>query len=167
MPGGASIVTDVSGGYIIEDLYDATYTVQASKQDWSTCIVEEVVVSGGGSVTGVDMLLLPVTTVEHCSSPSLSIPDSTPAGVYDTITFADEMDISEVAVYLDITHTYIGDLIVEVTSPEGTTVRPAQQDRRFRRQHRRLVSTPIWRSTAPAPSPTSSVRTAWAIGRSG
>jgi hypothetical protein len=26
-------------------------------------------------------------------------------------------------VYVDLTHTYIGDLIVEVTSPEGTTVR--------------------------------------------
>ncbi|MCK4680568.1 proprotein convertase P-domain-containing protein, partial [bacterium] len=122
-PGGASIVTDVSGGYILEDLYDATYTVEATKPDWSTGVVEGVVVSGGGTVTGVDMLLYPVTTVEHCSSPALPIPDDVSAGVYDTITFAEDMDIEDVEVYVNITHTYIGDLIVEVTSPEGTTVR--------------------------------------------
>ncbi len=52
MPGGASIVTDVSGGYVIDDLYDATYTVQATKDDWSTCVTEDVVVSGGMPVTG-------------------------------------------------------------------------------------------------------------------
>ena len=33
------------------------------------------------------------------------------------------MNITDVEVYIDITHTYIGDLVVEVTSPEGTTVR--------------------------------------------
>ena len=122
-PGGASIVTDVSGGYVLDGLYDATYTVQASKPDWSTCVVEEVVVSGGLPVIGIDMVLYPVTTIEHCSSPALQIPDSTPAGVYDTITFTEDMDISDVSVYINITHTYIGDLIVAVTSPEGTTVR--------------------------------------------
>jgi len=122
-PGGASAVTDVSGGYVLEDLYDATYTVTATKPDWSTGVVEGVVVSGGGMTTGVDMVLYPVTTVEHCNSPALAIPDSNPAGVYDTITFAEDMDITDVEVYINITHTYIGDLIVEVTSPEGTTVR--------------------------------------------
>ncbi len=80
-----------------------------------------------------------MTTVEHCSTPALPIPDSTPAGVYDTITFAEEMDISEVEVYVDITHTYIGDLIVEVTSPEGTTVRLHNRTGGSAGQHRRLV----------------------------
>ena len=122
-PGGATATTDASGYYLIEDLYDATYTVEASKPDWSTAVVEGVVVSGGMPTTGVDMMLYPVTTVEYCSSPGLSIPDDNPSGIYDTITFTEDMDISEVEVYVDITHTYIGDLIVELTSPEGTTVR--------------------------------------------
>jgi subtilisin-like proprotein convertase family protein len=122
-PGGASIVTDVSGGYVLEGLYDGTYTVTATKPEWSTGMVEGVVVSGGGSVTGVDMLLYPVTTVEHCNSPSRAIPDNVPAGIYDTITFAEDVEITAVEVYVNITHTYVGDLIVEVTSPEGTTVR--------------------------------------------
>jgi len=122
-PGGASDVTDVSGDYVLEGLYDGTYTVTATKPDWSTGVVEDVVVSGGMPTTGVDMVLHPVTAIEHCNSPALAIPDNVPAGVYDTITFAEDMDIVDVEVHIDIAHTYIEDLIVEVTSPEGTTVR--------------------------------------------
>ena len=39
------------------------------------------------------------------------------------ITVGDAYCIGDVDIELDLTHTYIGDLIVEVTSPEGTTVR--------------------------------------------
>ena len=122
-PGGGSAYTDASGHYVIEDLYDATYTVRATKDGWSTALIEGVTVSGGGMTYGVNAMLYPVTTCEHCESPALAIPDNVPAGVYDTLTFPDDMTIADVEVYIDITHTYIGDLIVEVTSPQGTTVR--------------------------------------------
>jgi subtilisin-like proprotein convertase family protein len=122
-PGGASAVTDMSGGYTIEGLYDATYTVEGVKEGWSTCVIEGVVVSGGGMTTGVDMAMSPVVVYEHCESPALSIPDYYPSGVYSSLTFTEDLSITDVEVYVDITHTYIGDLIVEVTSPEGTTVR--------------------------------------------
>ena len=122
-PGGGSAVTDATGFYHIEGLYDATYTVESTKPDWSTAQVEGVVVSGGLPTTGVDMMLYPVSTVEHCRTPNLPIPDSNPSGVYDTITVPEDMDISDVQVYVNIPHTYIGDLIVEITSPEATTVR--------------------------------------------
>jgi subtilisin-like proprotein convertase family protein len=59
----------------------------------------------------------------ECSNPSLGIPNNDPAGVYDVIAFPDQLEIGEIQVYVNITHTYIGDLIVEVTSPGGTTVR--------------------------------------------
>jgi subtilisin-like proprotein convertase family protein len=123
MPGGGTDVTDVSGGYSIEGLYDGTYTVTAEKADWSVGFVEDVVVSGGAMTTGVDMMLSPVVTYKHCESPALAIPDMNPSGVYDSLTFPEDVTVSDVEVYVDITHTYIGDLIVEVTSPEGTTVR--------------------------------------------
>ncbi|MCK4510679.1 proprotein convertase P-domain-containing protein, partial [bacterium] len=122
-PGTQSAYTSVAGYYAIEGLYDATYTIEATKPDWSTGVVEGVVVSGGMPVTGVDMMLFPVTIVERCNSPALSIPDDAPAGVYDTITFPDDISVTDIEVYINITHTYIGDLIAEVTSPEGTTVR--------------------------------------------
>jgi subtilisin-like proprotein convertase family protein len=123
MPGGSSAYTNTSGHYTIDGVYDATYTVTATMDGWSTGVCEDVVVSGGLPTGGVDMMLYPVTVAEHCDSPALAIPDATPAGVYDTLTFPDDVSITDVEIYIDITHTYIGDLIVEVTSPEGTTVR--------------------------------------------
>jgi subtilisin-like proprotein convertase family protein len=116
-------VTDASGYYSIDGLYDGLYTVTATMDGWSTGVVDGVLVSGGGMTPGVNSMLYPVTVYEHCSSPALAIPDNVPAGVYDTIAFTGELSISDVEVYVDITHTYIGDLVVEVTSPEGTTVR--------------------------------------------
>jgi subtilisin-like proprotein convertase family protein len=122
-PGGASAVTDASGSYTIDGLYDATYEVVGVKEGWSTCVIEDVVVAGGGMTYGIDMMLSPVVVYKHCESPGMSIPDYTPAGVYSTLTFPEGVAITDVEVYVDITHTYIGDLIVELTSPEGTTVR--------------------------------------------
>jgi len=113
----------VSGHYEIDGLYDATYTVEAVKESWSLGIVEDVVVSGGGMTSGVDMMLHPVVVYKHCETPALAIPDYNTAGVYDYLTFPEDIEITDVEVYVNITHTYIGDLIVELTSPEGTTVR--------------------------------------------
>jgi subtilisin-like proprotein convertase family protein len=121
-PGGASDVTDVSGHYEIDGLYDATYTVEAVKENWTNGVCENVVVSGG-MTTGVDMTLHPVVIYKHCESPALAIPDYNTAGVYDNMMFAEDIDITDIEVYVDVTHTYIGDLMIELTSPEGTTVR--------------------------------------------
>jgi subtilisin-like proprotein convertase family protein len=55
--------------------------------------------------------------------------NDTPIAINDNSTIQSFIDvpdafcIGDVDVMVDITHTYIGDLIVEVTSPEGTTVR--------------------------------------------
>ena len=59
----------------------------------------------------------------ECSYPGLAIPDNNGTGVSDVITVTRELWITDVAVGVDITHTYIGDLIIELTAPGGTTVR--------------------------------------------
>ena len=59
----------------------------------------------------------------ECSEPFLAIPDENPVGVTDVIPFPHEFEIEGIQVYVNITHTWIQDLIVEVTSPGGTTVR--------------------------------------------
>jgi len=56
-------------------------------------------------------------------SPDLSIPDNDSNGVTSTLYVSGNYTISEINVYVDITHTYIGDLIVEIISPIGTNVR--------------------------------------------
>jgi len=122
-PGGNSTYTGTTGHFVIEDLYDATYTVTATKEGWSTAVTESVVVFGGGTTGGVNAILHPVEQHEHCGLPALAIPDSLPGGVYDSISFTEDVVVAGVEIYVDITHPSVGDLIVEVTSPEGTTVR--------------------------------------------
>ncbi len=122
-PGGQNAFTDVNGSYQIENLYAGSYTVTATKDEWSTAVMDEIVVSASGHVSGVDFVLTPVTIYQYCETPELPVPDSSPVGVYGQLQFPDDVAISEVEVYLNLTHTYIGDLIVEITSPEGTTVR--------------------------------------------
>ena len=52
----------------------------------------------------------------------INIPENTPAGVERTLTVEQAGAIEDVAVDLDISHTYIGDLVVTLTSPAGTRI---------------------------------------------
>ncbi|MCP5372752.1 MAG: S8 family serine peptidase [Hyphomicrobiales bacterium] len=57
-------------------------------------------------------------TVSQSSSPGTAI--SSTQTVVDTVTFSAGLDIDWVQVDLDISHTWIGDLTVSLTSPDGT-----------------------------------------------
>jgi len=122
VPNGGYVYTDSQGAYELAGLFAGPYTIQASKSGWST-EVSEVTLTSGQHLTDVDFLLTRVYEEEACESPGLSIPDNVPAGVTDETAIGIDAAIEAVEVYIDITHTYIGDLIVELTSPEGTTVR--------------------------------------------
>ncbi|MEP7372247.1 MAG: proprotein convertase P-domain-containing protein [Chitinophagaceae bacterium] len=58
--------------------------------------------------------------ITQSSSPAKAIPDNNPVGISDVMVVNDGGTISSVKVDLDITHTYIGDLVVKLTSPRGT-----------------------------------------------
>jgi serine protease len=51
----------------------------------------------------------------------VEIPDNNAEGITSTINIADEITIFASDVYVNITHTWIGDLVVSLTSPSGTT----------------------------------------------
>ena len=55
------------------------------------------------------------------STPNLPIPDNNAAGISDTITVIDSRLVSGIDVELDITHSYIGDLRVELQGPGNTS----------------------------------------------
>ena len=59
--------------------------------------------------------------ITACSTPGASISFDNPATV-DTITVADDVTIADVDVFVDITHSWTGDLDIAVESPEGTSV---------------------------------------------
>jgi subtilisin-like proprotein convertase family protein len=73
----------------------------------------------------VSLRVRPAGTVET-SFPStdtpLPIPSGPPAGINSIINVAQPIQIQEIQVDLNITHTWIGDLLVTLRSPQGTTV---------------------------------------------
>lgn len=55
--------------------------------------------------------------------PGISIPDNNAAGITSTVNVADNFCVGDLDVVLNITHPYIGDLIVDLVSPSNTIVR--------------------------------------------
>ncbi len=51
----------------------------------------------------------------------VDIPDNNAEGITSVITITDDLTIFDSSTYINITHTWIGDLIVSLTSPAGTT----------------------------------------------
>ena len=58
---------------------------------------------------------------DNCSSPNLAIPDEDPVGVSDSLSPAVSGTITDLDLQLDITHSWIGDLIVELTHVDTGT----------------------------------------------
>ncbi|MEN8261269.1 MAG: proprotein convertase P-domain-containing protein, partial [Pseudomonadota bacterium] len=56
------------------------------------------------------------------SEPSVPIPDNKPAGIRDHIEVSEAGAVKEIKVAVDITHTWISDLKVQVIAPSGKTV---------------------------------------------
>ncbi len=61
-------------------------------------------------------------TVSESVSPGMHIPDNDPKGIISTLNVSTHGQIKEIKVKVDISHTYIGDLTVKLTSPSNKTV---------------------------------------------
>jgi subtilisin-like proprotein convertase family protein len=77
--------------------------------------------SGGGGDTTRDVVLDVGRFVYPTTDPPLPIDDH--ETTVSTIDVPDDYCIGDVDVEVDIAHTFIGDLTVDLTSPQGTTVR--------------------------------------------
>lgn len=76
----------------------------------------------GGQGNTSRPITLTVGSFQYVSS-DVPKPIADNSSVTSTLTVSDVFCIGDVNVPIDITHTYIGDLIVDLTSPSGTTVR--------------------------------------------
>ena len=79
--------------------------------------------SGGSGSTTRGVTLEVGSFTYTYSGPGISIPDNNPTGITSTLDVADSFCVGDVNASVNITHTFRGDLIVELTSPSGTTVR--------------------------------------------
>ena len=59
---------------------------------------------------------------EGTVSPNLPIPDNTPTGISSSIEIAESGMLKEISVGVAISHTYIGDLLVDIVAPSGRSV---------------------------------------------
>lgn len=113
-PTAAATTTNASGDYSFPNLFASTYTVTASKPGYTTESRNNVVVAEGAAVTNVNLHLYPLLADSVCVSPAAAIPDNNPTGATSVINLADAFAVSTVQVYVNITHTYIGDLALEL-----------------------------------------------------
>jgi subtilisin family serine protease/subtilisin-like proprotein convertase family protein len=70
----------------------------------------------------VTLTVRPEGTVERSftNNTPVSIPDNNATGITSTLNITENINIFEFAVAVNITHTFIGDLVVELVSPAGT-----------------------------------------------
>jgi subtilisin-like proprotein convertase family protein len=120
-PGGHSTVTAADGSYLLTGLDAGAYTITAERDGFS--VGSLALTLGEGEHRGeVDFALGIVYEVTECAQPALSIPDNDATGVSSTVEVTMSGEVTSVRAFVDITHTYQGDLRVQLTSPSGTTV---------------------------------------------
>jgi subtilisin-like proprotein convertase family protein len=61
-------------------------------------------------------------TLTYQSAPKKAIPDNSAAGLTDTIVVKEAVNLQGIQVSLKVTHTWVGDLRVQLTSPTGTPI---------------------------------------------
>ncbi len=122
-PDGGSMVTGPDGTYGFTNLFATTYTLQVSQLGWAPELVM-VDIDEGEIITNFDLILEPELILESCNTPVFAIPDNDPLGISDIISMplSGNCDVTGIEVFLDITHTFLADLLVTLTSPLGTTV---------------------------------------------
>ena len=105
-PGGGS--TPVTVSFNSTGLVPGTYTA-------NLCVTSNDPDPGPGN--GTDLVIVPVvltvqapSVLRICNTPQLAIPDDDPTGVSDTIIVPDNLNITDLNVYLNVLHTWVGDL---------------------------------------------------------
>ena len=93
-------------------IYMATFSENVTGVDASDFILSPDSTWGGNTSASTGQFT-------HTRSPNLTIPDL--ATVSDTITVSSSGTVASVSVTVDITHTYIGDLKIDLIAPDGTT----------------------------------------------
>ena len=93
---------------------------KSTNGDWKLMVSDHAGVDVG-KLRRWDLSIQLATTrhIDQDSSPSVAIPDNDPAGISDSIDIKATGNISDIKVWVDITHTWIGDLRVKLATPAG------------------------------------------------
>jgi M6 family metalloprotease-like protein len=99
---------------------------QAVGGTWNLSIVDQAAVDSGRLNTWglrVTVAAAPESSLVELDGPSVGqIPDADTKGVKPTVTVVSTRKVREAKIRTDITHSYIGDLVLTLVSPKGTRV---------------------------------------------
>ncbi|HYS06836.1 MAG TPA: proprotein convertase P-domain-containing protein [Candidatus Dormibacteraeota bacterium] len=107
----SSTLSVTTAGTTPAGTYTLTITGTSGALSHSTTVSLNVQAAGGGN-----------QVLTFSTTPNLPIPDNSATGVTSTISVAGSETITSVSVYVNVTHTYQGDLEVSLIAPDNTTV---------------------------------------------
>ena len=84
----------------------------------SGLVIADIAAPGASIAFAVGATAAPETVVAE-ASPALAIPDANPVGVASVLAITASGTVAQIKVGVDITHTFVGDLSVELRSPAG------------------------------------------------
>ena len=117
---GLTGVVKPDGTYKISGLWGGHHVVTVSAPGYGTQVQETNLAEG--EQTALNFTLLPVVEVSGSALPNAAIPDNNLTGIASTITIDSGVLVQGVEVDVDIAHFSIGQLVVQLVSPNGTTV---------------------------------------------
>lgn len=111
-PGGTTVNTDAHGEFTFPNLYAGTYSVSASLAGYAG--TPRMVTLAQNATANVVLHLSTVANASNCNNPALAIPDNNATGVTNAMSIVPDFPVASVQVSVNITHTWRGDLIVEL-----------------------------------------------------
>ncbi len=102
-------------------LVSVTYSVNDFCTSAPTTLTDEInVTNNAPEIVCAGSGLIPMGGSQS-SNPGVSIPDGSYSGVTSTINITENVSITDLNVNVNISHGWVGDLIVSIKSPAGTT----------------------------------------------
>jgi serine protease AprX len=120
--GAGADTTGVDGQWMLDGLYAGSYSVSVSAPGLAS-VVRTVTVGEGQNLIHVDFVLPTIWSESVTWTGPQSVPDADPAGLVVTLPVTTSDPVAGMAVSIDLSHTWVGDLTVELTSPSGTMIR--------------------------------------------
>ncbi len=130
-PDGTTVTLRQNSGGSIDNINEsysvADFNGKSAIGTWTLKVVDSAAYDTGTidswSLTITATYTTPAPTVHTYSSADtpISIPDNNATGIVSTINVPDAATVTDFKVTVNITHTYIGDLIVTLVAPDGST----------------------------------------------
>jgi hypothetical protein len=118
--GSASATTNSSGAYTITGLANGTYTLTPSLSGYTFSPTSRSVTVSSANVTGQNFTGTPPTTTTYTNTTDFAINDNSTVSSPITVSGRTGSGLASTQVAVNIVHTYIGDLKVDLVAPDGS-----------------------------------------------